>query len=192
MKEKIHSMITESINVKSEVLKQNLDAIEDAAEAIIKAYLEGNSLYTCGNGGSACDSMHFAEELVARYKMNRPALPAMALSDASVLTCAGNDFGYDTVFSRQIEAHGKRGDILVALSTSGNSQNIIEAVKKAREKGMVAIGMSGGSGGAMKEFCEISINIPSTNSARIQESHITIIHCLCELIEDKIFGGETE
>lgn len=191
MKEKIKSMITESINVKSEVLKQNIDVIERAAEAIIKAYLEGNSLYTCGNGGSACDSMHFAEELVARYRMNRPALPAMALSDAGVLTCAGNDFGYDAVFSRQIEAHGKRGDVLVALSTSGSSANIIEAIKKAKEKGMVTIGLNG-PGGAMEELCEISISIPSTNSARIQESHITIIHCLCELIDDKIFGGDAK
>lgn len=182
-------MITESINVKNSMLEQNLDDIEQAADAIINAYLNGNSLYTCGNGGSACDSMHFAEELVARYKMNRPALPAMALSDTSIVTCAGNDFGYDNIFSRQIEAYGKRGDVLVALSTSGNSQNVIEAIKKAREKGMVAIGLSG-EGGQMKDLCEINIAIPSKNSARIQESHITIIHCLCALIEERIFGGE--
>jgi len=189
MKSKIRDMIEESISVKTKVLEQNLDDIEKAAEAIIKAYLNGNSLYTCGNGGSSCDSMHFAEELVARYKMNRPALPAMALTDASILTCAGNDFGYEFVFSRQVEAYGKEGDVLVALSTSGNSKNVIEAIKKAREKGMIVIGMTG-LGGAMKDLCDIRIAIGSENSARIQESHITIIHCLCEIIENRMFGEQ--
>ena len=186
MEEKIKKMIQESIDVKSKVLDSS-QQIANIAEKIIKSLKSGRCIFTCGNGGSTDDAMHFAEELVGRYKRNRPALKALALTDASTITCIANDFGYDYIFQRQIEAHGKKGDVLIGLSTSGNSKNVINAIKKAKELGILTIGFLGKGGGELKKICDLSIVIPSNESSRIQESHITIIHSLCECIEDNIF-----
>jgi len=167
-----------------------LPNIEKTFNVILNAYKNNKRVYTCGNGGSACDAMHFAEELVARYEKNRPALPAQALVDAGTVTCCGNDFGYDSIFSRQIEAYGKEGDVLVAISTSGNSVNVLNAVTEAKKKGMKVIGFTGKDGGKLKDVSDVSLIVPSNNTARIQESHITIIHILCEQLEKELFGNE--
>ena len=188
MKEKIIERISESIAAK-ELLKQKAGDIEKAASMIIDAYKNKKRLYTCGNGGSTCDAMHFAEELVARFKMERPGLPAQSLSDSSTITCWANDYDFSTVFSRQIEAYGAEGDILIAISTSGNSENILKAAEAAKNKGMKVIGLSGKDGGKLNDACDLNLVVPSNETARIQESHITIIHILCELVESGLFGG---
>jgi D-sedoheptulose 7-phosphate isomerase len=127
--------------------------------------------------------------MVARFKMERPGLPAQALTDPCTITCWANDYDFDTVFSRQVDAHGKKGDVLVAISTSGNSKNIVNAIKKAKEKKMEVIGLSGKGGGMMNGLCDLNIVVPSENTARIQECHITIIHAICELVEKEMFGN---
>lgn len=188
MIETIKQRIRESIETKNRMLEHCTSDIEKMAELIIDCYKKGNRMYLCGNGGSACDAMHFAEELVARYELERPALPAHALTDSSAITCWANDYDFDTVYERKISAYGKPGDVLIAISTSGNSKNIINAVNKAKEIGMVVIGLSGKTGGKLKPLCDLCIVVPSDSTARIQESHITIIHIICELIEKTMFG----
>ncbi len=187
MQEIIKSSIKESISVKETLLEQT-KLIEKVAIEIITAYKKGNKILICGNGGSAADSQHMAAELVGRFKKERKGLPAIALTtDTSILTAIGNDYGYDKVFSRQVEAHGQKGDIFIGISTSGNSKNIIEAINIAKEKNMIVICLLGGSGGLIKSMCDIDITINSKNTPRIQESHETIIHILCDLIEKELF-----
>ncbi|MDP0561553.1 MAG: D-sedoheptulose 7-phosphate isomerase [Candidatus Endonucleobacter sp. (ex Gigantidas childressi)] len=163
---------------------RNIEAINNAAKIISSAFKVGGKVLSCGNGGSHCDAMHFAEELTGRYRLNRPAYPAIAISDPSHLSCVSNDFGYDYVFSRYIEGVGRSGDVLLAISTSGNSSNIIKALEAAREKGMKVVLLSGKDGGNMVGMADIEIRVPHFGYAdRIQEIHIKAIHIIIQLIE---------
>nr|AOE13632.1 phosphoheptose isomerase [uncultured bacterium] len=162
-------------------------SIENAANLIVDAIHNGGKIISCGNGGSMCDAMHFAEELTGRYRENRKPIPALAISDSSHLSCVSNDFGYDQVFSRYVEALGKKGDVLLAISSSGNSKNVIEAISTAKKNGMKTIVLTGKGGGRMAEIGDIVINVPHHGFAdRIQEIHIKVIHILILLIEKRV------
>lgn len=164
--------------------KNNLKLIQDAALILAESFKNGGKVLSCGNGGSHCDAMHFAEELTGRYRENRPAYPAIAISDVSHLSCVSNDFGYDYVFSRYIEGVGQKGDVLFGLSTSGNSKNVLNAIKAAKEKGMKVIAMTGKDGGQMAGLADVEIRVPHFRYAdRIQEVHIKVIHILMMLVE---------
>ena len=161
--------------------------IEQVSNLCIEALKNGHKIMFCGNGGSAADSQHLAAELVGRYKMNRPALNAIALTvDTSILTAIGNDYGYDTIFERQVEGLGKKGDVLVGLSTSGNSKNVVLAFELAKKMGISTVAMTGKSGGKMKEIADMTINVPSDITNNIQEMHIAVGHLLCGVIEKEI------
>jgi len=162
------------------------------ADAVADAFRAGNRLYACGNGGSACDAMHLVEELVARYKRERPGLPAHHLVDGPTLSCWANDYDWDSVFQRQVEAMVRPGDVLVALSTSGNSVNVIRAVEAADARGAVTLGLVGREGGRLAGLCTHALIVPAQATERIQEAHITIIHLLCELVERALFFPEAE
>jgi len=162
----------------------NIHAIATAAEIMTNAIRSGKKIMSCGNGGSHCDAMHFAEELSGRYRNNRPALAAMSISDPSHITCVGNDYGFDFIFSRMLEALGNEGDVLLGISTSGNSRNIIQAVEAARKKGMKVVLLSGKDGGKMAGSADVEIRVPHFGYAdRIQEIHIKVIHILIQQIE---------
>lgn len=164
--------------------EHNLTLIQSAARLIADSFKQGGKVLSCGNGGSHCDAMHFAEELTGRYRENRPAYPAIAISDVSHLSCVSNDFGYDYVFSRYVEGVGREGDVLFGLSTSGNSKNVLNAITTAKEKGMKVIALTGKDGGKMAGLADIEIRVPHFRYAdRIQEIHIKIIHILMMLIE---------
>lgn len=166
---------------------QNFEKIESAIDKIVDSFQKNGKIIACGNGGSHCDAMHFAEELTGRYRNNRKALPAIAISDSSHITCVGNDYGYDFIFSRFIEAHGRAGDVLLGISTSGNSPNVINALQKARELGMFTIALTGKDGGKIKELCDIEIRAPKSEYAdRAQEIHIKVIHALIDGIENRM------
>jgi D-sedoheptulose 7-phosphate isomerase len=187
----IESEIKESIDVKSQVLKHCLPDISQAIQQLLTTISNGGKILLCGNGGSAADAQHLAAELVIRLNSSndRPAIAALSLTtDTSILTAGANDYGFDYVFSRQIEALGKREDTLIALSTSGNSANVIEAVNMAHEKGLYTIGLLGGEGGKLKMLVDLALIIPSHNTARIQESHNLIGHILCAILEKELFG----
>jgi D-sedoheptulose 7-phosphate isomerase len=163
---------------------ENFERIEQAIDRISQSFNTGGKIIACGNGGSHCDAMHFAEELTGRYRHDRRALPALAISDSSHITCVANDYGYEYVFSRFIEAHGKAGDVLLGISTSGNSPNVIKALEKARELGMYTIALTGKDGGKIKDLCDLEIRAPKSEYAdRAQEIHIKIIHSLIDGIE---------
>lgn len=165
----------------------NIDAIQRAGVLLAQAFKAGGKVLSCGNGGSHCDAMHFAEELTGRYRDNRPAYPAIAISDSSHITCVGNDLGYHTVFSRYIEALGRQGDVLLGISTSGNSVNVINAIEAARKQKMKVITLTGNDGGKMNETADIDIRIAHSGFAdRIQEIHIKVIHILILLIEKEM------
>ena len=188
MKKTIELFIRESIAAKEVLMKDQIENIESAAKAIIESLKAGKKLLIFGNGGSAADSQHIAAELVGRFKMERKALPAISLTtNTSILTAIANDYGYDLVFSRQVEALGVQGDVALGISTSGNSKNVIEALKKARSIGMKTIALSGGDGGSMKKEADISIVVATKDTPRVQESHILISHIICALVEDGIF-----
>lgn len=162
----------------------NWAKIETAGNLMVSSINSGGKIISCGNGGSLCDAMHFAEELTGRFQKDRRPLPAMAISDPAYITCVANDFGFDYIFSRTIEALGRKEDILLAISTSGNSQNIINAIEAAREKGMKIVGLTGNSGGRMASLCDVEIRVPHKGfSDRIQEIHIKVIHSLVNFIE---------
>lgn len=162
--------------------------IAEASQLIAAALQGGKKLLVMGNGGSAADSQHFAAEIVGRFKMERKALPAIALTtDSSILTAIGNDYGFDAVFTRQIEALAEPGDVVVGMSTSGNSLNVLGAMKLAREMGCLTIGLLGKDGGSIKPACDLALVVPSADTPRIQESHITIIHITCDLVEKALF-----
>jgi D-sedoheptulose 7-phosphate isomerase len=163
--------------------------IFEAASACIDCLKQGGKILLIGNGGSAADAQHIAGELVSRFKFDRPGLPAIALTtDTSILTAIANDYGYQYLFSRQIQSIGTRGDVLIAYSTSGNSENIVQALKEASSKGITTVGMTGSRKGSMNNLCEFIIEVPSINTAEIQECHLVIGHMICDLIEKKIFG----
>ncbi|REA60462.1 D-sedoheptulose 7-phosphate isomerase [Dyadobacter luteus] len=169
---------------------KQIEKIEAAARLMSDAILNDKKIISCGNGGSHCDAMHFAEELTGRYRDNRRALPAIAISDVSHLSCVSNDFGYEYVFSRYIEGLGQQGDVLMALSTSGNSGNIIRAVEAAKAKGMKVVILSGKDGGKLADTADVEIRVPHFGYAdRIQEIHIKVIHIFMLLIEQMVIGG---
>jgi len=190
----MNKLITQSLQESQQVLADflgnpaKIEAIEKAADVLVDALKKGNKILSCGNGGSHCDAMHFAEELSGRYRENRPALAAMAISDPSHISCVSNDFGYNYIFSRFIEGLGNKGDVLVGISTSGNSANIIEAVKAAQLKGMEVILLTGKDGGQLAGYGCHEIRVDHFGYAdRIQEIHIKVIHILIQLIESKLF-----
>jgi D-sedoheptulose 7-phosphate isomerase len=189
----IKEHIQESIDTKKALLQNNdvVQKIQDSAIACINAYKSNNKVIVAGNGGSAADAQHIAGELVSRFYFDRPGLASMALTtDTSILTAIGNDYGYERLFARQLEANGVAGDIFIAISTSGNSKNIIEALKIAKEKNITTIGLTGNKECMMDEMCDITIKVPSTSTPRIQESHIVVGHILCAIIEKEIFGDK--
>ncbi|TEW45342.1 D-sedoheptulose 7-phosphate isomerase [Psychromonas algicola] len=167
--------------------QDNLQKIEEAASLLANAFKNEGKVLACGNGGSHCDAMHFAEELTGRYRENRPSYPAIAISDVSHISCVGNDYGFDYIFSRYLEGVGRKGDVLFCLSTSGNSVNILNAIKVAKEKGMKVIALTGKDGGKMAGLADVEVRVPHFGFAdRIQEVHIKIIHILIYLIEKKM------
>jgi D-sedoheptulose 7-phosphate isomerase len=164
--------------------EDNLKAINDAAQLMVKSIKKGGKIISCGNGGSHCDAMHFAEELTGRYREDREPIAAIAISDPSHISCVSNDFGFERVFSRYLKAIGKKGDVLLGISTSGNSKNILNAAEAAKQKGIIVIALTGNNGGALAEFADVEIRVPHTGYAdRIQEVHIKIVHCMIGLIE---------
>jgi D-sedoheptulose 7-phosphate isomerase len=161
--------------------------IAATGDKLAECLQRGGRILSCGNGGSMCDAMHFAQELAGHFRARRRALAAQAISDASLLTCAANDEGFDSVFARGVEAWGRTGDALLALSTSGNSRNVVEAVRAAQAIGMTTVGLLGRDGGQLRELCDVAIVVPGTTSDRIQEVHIKIVHLLIEQIERRLF-----
>lgn len=190
MEEKIRDIINRSVAVKQNILgnAELLKTVEAIVTEIIIAFRAGNRIYFCGNGGSAADAQHLAAEFSGRFYKDRVALPAEALHcNTSYLTAVANDYGYEHVYARLIEGIGQAGDILIGLSTSGNSVNIVEAFKRAKRKGMVTIGFTGETGGYMKDDSDFVLNVPSKDTPRIQESHIMLGHIICELVEEGYF-----
>ena len=190
----IADSLTESSETKLKILSECSGDIMSAADLIVKAFKNGNKLLLCGNGGSAADCQHIAAELIIRlsHKIKRPALPAIALTtDTSYLTAGGNDIGFDNVFARGVEGLGNKGDVLLWISTSGNSVNVIKAIEMAKSKGMKTIAFLGGNGGKIKSIIDQSVIIPSSNVQRIQEGHITVAHIICEIVEEELYGSKT-
>ena len=188
--EKIKNIIQASIDTKQQILQNEelLATIEKVVNVVTDAFKKANRVYFCGNGGSAADAQHLAAEFSGRFYTDRKALPAEALHcNTSYLTAVANDYGYDVVYSRMIDGIGQAGDVLIGLSTSGNSVNIIKAFDVAKEKGIITIAFTGITGGQMKSTSDYLINVPSADTPRIQESHITIGHIICQLVEEKIF-----
>lgn len=176
--------IEDSIQVKKRVIAEQLSPLTEIVQLLLLAVHAGNKVILFGNGGSAADSQHIAAELVSRFRRDREALPAIALTtDTSILTSVGNDYSFEEVFARQIAALGRPGDVAFALSTSGNSPNVLKAVSKAKEKGLATVGFTGQHGGRLKDAVDICFRVPSQNTARIQEAHITAAHVICEIIE---------
>lgn len=191
----IENQILENIQTHQKLLndKDLIKKVKIIIENILKAYKNGNKVMFCGNGGSAADAQHLAAELVSRFKLERKGLPAIALTtDTSIMTAISNDYNYEKVFERQIEALGNKGDVLIGISTSGNSINITNAFKAAQNKGMITIGLLGKTGGKNKEYCDIALVVPSDNTPRIQESHIMIGHIICDLVEQQLFSGDND
>ena len=185
--------LKESSDVKLKIITECNKDIISAVETITESYRKDKKLLLCGNGGSAADCQHLAAEFMIRLNHNiqRPALAAIALTtDSSNLTAGGNDIGFDNVFARNVEGLGSEGDVLIAISTSGNSSNVIKAVEKAKEKKMLVVGLLGGTGGKLKNLVDVPIIIPSPNTQRIQEGHITVGHIVCELVETELYGGK--
>lgn len=189
MKTKIKYIIEDSIKTKNQILKDEsiIDQIQLSVSEIVKSFHHKGKLFLAGNGGSAADSQHIAAEFVVRLYENRQAFSAMALTtDTSILTAIGNDYGFDSLFTRQLQAHAAKGDVFIAISTSGNSKNIIQAIEHCQKNNIRTIGLSGKTGGEMDKLCDLCIKIPSLDTARIQESHILIGHIICLLVEEKL------
>lgn len=190
MENKIKAIIESSIKTKQEILANEnmISLINECSDVITQAFKNGNKVLFCGNGGSAADAQHLAAEFSGRFYTDRDALPAEALHcNTSYLTAVANDYSYDVIYSRMINGIGRPGDVLVGLSTSGNSKNIVEAFKTAKIKNMVTIGFTGEGGGIMKNISDYLINVPSNDTPRIQESHIMVGHIICQLVEEKYF-----
>lgn len=186
---RIQQHFEESAQLAQQLLgdKAFLEAMQQGAELLVEALGSGHKILTCGNGGSMCDAMHMAEELSGKYREDRPPFAALAMSDASALTCIGNDYGFDQVFSRQTQALGKPGDVLVCISTSGNSQNVLQAARKAKELGMHVLSLTGNGGGALGDLADIDVSVPWSGFAdRIQEVHIRCIHSWIDAIESAL------
>jgi D-sedoheptulose 7-phosphate isomerase len=185
----IHSSLKEAQDTLMNFIedKQNLKGIELAINTFVHAFRNGGRVFSCGNGGSMCDSLHFAEELTGRYRKDRAPLPATGISEAGHITCIANDFGFEYIFSRFVEAWGQKGDVLLAISTSGNSANVIKAVEVAKQKGMKIVGLLGKDGGKLKDLVDVPLIIASPITDRIQEVHIKCIHIFIEGIERQLF-----
>jgi D-sedoheptulose 7-phosphate isomerase len=184
----IKEFVAESVRVKTRFFEENEERIAQTAEVIAQGMRNGRKMLIFGNGGSAADAQHLAAEMVGRFGPDRAAMPAISLStDTSILTAIGNDYGYDKVFARQIEALGNAGDTAIAISTSGNSPSVLEAIDVARSKGLFTVGFTGETGGKMKDRVEVLFRVPSRQTPRIQETHITLSHILCELIDRELF-----
>ena len=187
----ISDSLNDSADTKKKILNECKGDILKAVDLLSAAFKNGNKLLLCGNGGSAADCQHIATELMIRlsHHIQRPALPAIALTtDTSNLTAGGNDIGFENIFARNVEGLGNNGDVLLAISTSGNSANVIKAVDTAHNKKMKVVGFLGGNGGKLKDLVDLPIIIPSSNVQRIQEGHITVAHIICELVEDELYG----
>jgi D-sedoheptulose 7-phosphate isomerase len=192
MEKKISQIISESVAVKNKLLNNSalLKTTEDVSQLMVKALKKGNRIYFCGNGGSAADAQHLAAELSGRFYTDRDALPAEALHcNTSYLTAVANDYGYDLVYARLVKGITRTGDILVGLSTSGNSGNILKAFETARQKGVATVGFTGETGGKMKTLSDYLINVPSQDTPRIQECHILLGHIICQLVEEEYFSN---
>ena len=188
MKERIEKALEESVRVKQAFVRKHVEQLIQLAEQVTRAFTNDRKLLLCGNGGSAADAQHIAAEFVNRFMLERPPLPAVALTtDTSVLTSIGNDYSFDEVFSKQVKAIGMEGDVLLGISTSGNSRNIIEAVKAAREQGLYTAGLLGGDGGGLRAEVELSLIAESRVTARVQETHIFAGHLLCQMVDDMLF-----
>jgi D-sedoheptulose 7-phosphate isomerase len=183
----VDQAFADTIAAHGRVQRENCPVIFAAADAVLTAFRAGRKVLVCGNGGSAADAQHFAAELVGRFTRERRAWPALALTtDTSILTAVGNDWGFERVFARQVEAHGQPGDVLVGISTSGDSADVLAAVETARARGLVTIGLTGRGGGALGRAAHIHLNVPSPSTARTQEVHITLLHVLCDLVEQEL------
>ncbi|MEO5967652.1 MAG: D-sedoheptulose 7-phosphate isomerase [Ferruginibacter sp.] len=192
MKDKISGIIKSSVDVKQNILQDDkmIEIIMKCVDLIVAAFKNGNKVLFCGNGGSAADAQHLAAEFSGRFYTDRDALPAEALhANTSYITAVANDYNFDVIYSRLVKGTGKKGDVLICLSTSGNSKNILNAFDAAKDKEMATIGFTGESGGLLKNKSDYLINVPSTDTPRIQESHILIGHIICELVEEKYFQG---
>lgn len=190
--DRIRQGFTESIQTKINAADAIINIIAEASEEIVQCLLEGHKIMTCGNGGSACDAMHFSSEMLNRFKQERPGLPAIALTcDMPTLTSIANDYHFSDIFAKQIRALGQPGDVLLAFSTSGNSANIINAVKAAHDKNIGVIALTGYDGGKLTEYLlekDIEVRVPAYDTARIQETHLLIIHCICDIVDFRLFG----
>ncbi|MBV2090291.1 MAG: phosphoheptose isomerase, partial [Candidatus Thiodiazotropha taylori] len=191
--ERIQTLFNQSIQTKIEALPLLTQPIADAARLVFDRLLEGNKILSCGNGGSAGDAQHFSSEMLNRYERERPGLPAIALTtDSSTVTSISNDYDFSLIFSRQIEALGQPNDLLLAISTSGNSSNVNHAVQSAHEREMAVVALTGKDGGELAKLLapgDVEIRVPSSVTARIQEVHLLIIHCLCDLVDQQLLGG---
>jgi D-sedoheptulose 7-phosphate isomerase len=191
MKEFAIKAFDESAEIKRQFAREHADKIVQVAQLIGRAFQDGHKVLLFGNGGSATDAAHIAAEFVGRYKRERAPLPAIALAtDIAAITCIANDYGFEALFSRQVQAHGRQGDVAIAISTSGNSPNVLKGVEAAKGLGLTTIAWTGGSGGKLAGMVDYAFVVPSTLTARIQESHITLGHVLCELIEDHVLANQ--
>ena len=192
--DRIRTSFTDSIQTKINSADALLSIIAEASEEIVQALLEGHKILTCGNGGSACDALHFASEMLNRFRQERPGLPAIALTaDIATLTSIANDYHFSDIFAKQIRAIGHAGDLLLAFSTSGNSANIVNAIKAAHDKNMGVIALTGYDGGKIPDYLQekdIEIRVPAFDTSRIQETHLLIIHCICDIIDFRLFGQQ--
>lgn len=189
MLEEIKKQFNQNIELHKKAMEELSPQVAKAAEMVIEAYREDKKVLLCGNGGSAADAQHIAAELVGRFKKERKGLPAIALTtDTSILTAVSNDYGYETLFARQVEALGQAGDVLIAISTSGNSANVIRAVERAKSQGLKTIGLLGGDGGKLKDSVDVPLVVPYQGSDRVQEVHILIGHIICHLVESTLFA----
>ena len=189
MKTLVHHEITALADAMNRLAEESAGKVADIAAACINSIRQGGKVMLCGNGGSAADAQHRAAELIGRYKMERAAMPAIALTtDTSIITALGNDYGYDTIFARQVQGLGKAGDVLIGISTSGNSRNVLLAMAEARKLGVTTVAFTGAGGGRMAEVADLSLQVPSTVTNHIQEMHITCGHLVCELVEKSLAG----
>ncbi len=191
---RISQHFLDSIEVKQKSVKELIDPIHRAGEAMVNSLLNNGKILSCGNGGSAGDAQHFSAELLNRFEKERPGLPALALTtDSSTLTAIANDYSYDEIFSKQVTALGQAGDVLLAISTSGNSANVAAAMKAALDRNITLVVLSGNDGGSIAALLgekDVEIRVPSNRTARIQEVHLVVIHCLCDFIDSQLFGGD--
>ena len=189
--ESIIAAFETSADVKNEFIRTHAERVVEVGQLLIRAFREGKKVMLFGNGGSATDASHIAAEFVGRYRRDREPLPALALgTDMAALTCIANDYDFTDIFSRQILAHGRKGDVAIAISTSGNSLNVIRGVEAAHDRGLVTVGWTGATGGKLTDLVDYCFCVPSSVTARIQECHITLGHVLCELIEERLFGDQ--